>query len=154
MVMIKFGQWYIQSVEFTFLNLQIRLSTKWGGAQFIPTIATLSLLLITSRHSLKLSPDAACWPSTQLKHIHDGTQIFSSSSSSTIAWAEKKIQLGGDEQLWKCLMSPSVGEKFPYQIILQQDSPFTSFHCCRSRAKHAGKTTFYHIWMVTCWSSN
>lgn len=69
----------------TSLNLEIRASIKWGGAQFIPTACTLLLLFITSRHSLKLSPDGAFSPSTELKQIQDGTWMFCSSSNSTQA---------------------------------------------------------------------
>lgn len=68
------------------LNLQMRLSIKWGGAQLIPTAFTLSLLFMASRHCWKLSPDGAFSPSTQLKQIQDGILMFSSSSNSTQAW--------------------------------------------------------------------
>lgn len=51
----------------------------------MPTAPTLSLLLITSRQSSKLSPDGAFSPSTELKQIQDGISTFSSSSNSTQA---------------------------------------------------------------------
>lgn len=69
----------------TCLNLHIRFSIKWGGAQFIPTAPTLSLLFIASRQSLKLSPEGAFSPSTEVKQIQDGICTFSSSSNSTKA---------------------------------------------------------------------
>ena len=72
--------------SYTSLNLQMRLSIKWGGAQLIPTAFTLSLLFMASRHCWKLSPDGAFSPSTQLKQIQDGILMFSSSSNSTQAW--------------------------------------------------------------------
>lgn len=58
---------------------------NWGGAQFIPTTFTFSLLFRISRHSLKLSPEAICFPSTQLKQIKEGIWTFSSSRSSAQA---------------------------------------------------------------------
>lgn len=51
----------------------------------MPTAFTLLLLFIISRHSLKLSPDGAFSPSTELKQIQDGIWMFSSSSNSTTA---------------------------------------------------------------------
>lgn len=72
-------------LEITSLNLLIRASIKWGGAQLMPTACTLLLLFILSRHSLNLSPDGAFSPSTELKHIQDGTSTFCSSSNSTQA---------------------------------------------------------------------
>lgn len=63
----------------------MRFSIKWGGAQFIPTASTLSLLFITSRQSLKLSPEGVFSPSTVVKQIQDGIWTFSSSSNSTQA---------------------------------------------------------------------
>ncbi|GAY46984.1 hypothetical protein CUMW_101070, partial [Citrus unshiu] len=39
----------------------------------------------SNQHSLKLSPDGAFSPSTELKQIQDGIWMFSSSSSSTNA---------------------------------------------------------------------
>lgn len=43
----------------TFVNLEMRLSVKWGGAQFMPTAFTLLVLFIMLRHSSKVSPDGA-----------------------------------------------------------------------------------------------
>jgi len=79
-------QWFFPWSSHTSLNLQMRLSIKWGGAQLIPTAFTLSLLFMASRHCWKLSPDGAFSPSTQLKQIQDGILMFSSSSNSTQAW--------------------------------------------------------------------
>lgn len=69
----------------TSLNFWTRVWTKWGGAQLIPAAVTLLLWFITSRHSLKLSPEGAFSPSTELKQIQDGICTFSSSSNSTHA---------------------------------------------------------------------
>ena len=75
----------VVNLKVTSLNLQMRLSRKWGGAQLIPTAFTFLLLFMISRHSLKLSPDGAFSPSTELKQIQDGICTFSSSSNSTQA---------------------------------------------------------------------
>lgn len=58
---------------------------KKGEEQFIPTMLTFSLLFNMSRQSLKLSPEGARSPSTELKQIQEGIWIFSSSSSSAMA---------------------------------------------------------------------
>jgi len=76
-------------VRGTCLNLGMRLSIKWGGAQFIPTASTLLLLFITSKQSWKLSPEGALSPSTDVKQIQDGIWTFISSSNSTQACNEK-----------------------------------------------------------------
>lgn len=57
----------------------------------MPTAFTLPLLFIISRHSLKLSPDGAFSPSTELKQIQDGIWMFSSSSSSTNACKLRRL---------------------------------------------------------------
>jgi len=67
----------------------MRLSIKWGGAQFMPTASTLILLFIASRQSLKLSPEGAFSPSTVVKQIQDGMLTLSSSSNSTQAYSKK-----------------------------------------------------------------
>lgn len=80
----------------------------------MPTAFTLPLLFIISRHSLKLSPDGAFSPSTELKQIQDGIWMFSSSSSSTNACKLRRLTY--DVMKRKSFQSNRVLQKFDHKV--------------------------------------